>query len=181
MDIFIKSSIPYPIQSVYEAMRDHMPKLVLYMPNIQQIIVEKREQKGNVLFLQNRWIPAQTEIPAVARSFIDSNNTYWIDHAQWEDNAQSCSWRLEMGFMTERVTCTGTTAFAELRSDQTEMIIKGTLTLNLKGLVPRLLLGRATKGIEGFVGKMVEPNFRKTTEALTAYLSSQNQSKSRLD
>jgi hypothetical protein len=173
MKIFIKSTIPYPIKAVYEAMRDHMPELVPYMPNIKQIIVENRAQKENVLILQNRWIPAQTEIPAVARSFIDSNNTYWIDHAQWTDNEQSCSWRLEMGFMTERVHCTGTTAFAELEPNKTEMIIKGELTLNLKGLVPRLLLGRATKGIEGFVGKMVEPNFKKTTEALTAYLTEQ--------
>ena len=51
------------------------------------------------------------------------------------------------------------------------MLIKGSLTLNLKGLVPRLLLGRPTTGVEGFVGKLVKPNFQKTTEALTAYLS----------
>ena len=171
MDISIKSTIPHPIQNVYEAMRDHMPKLVPYMPNIKSIVVENREQKGDTLFLQNRWTPAQTEIPAIARSFIDSNNTYWIDHAQWKDNQQSCSWRLEMGFMADRATCIGTTSFEEAGPEQTYMLIKGSLSLNLKGLVPRLLLGRATKGVESFVGKLVEPNFQKTTEALTAYLS----------
>ena len=76
-----------------------------------------------------------------------------------------------MGFMSDRVSCVGTTSFQPAGPDQTHMLIKGSLTLDLKGLVPRLLLGRATKGVEGFVGKMVEPNFQKTTEALTAYLS----------
>ena len=171
MDISITSTIPHPIQSVYEAMRDHMPELVPYMPNVQKIIVEKREQKDNILLLQNRWIPAQTEIPAMARSFIDSNNTYWIDHAQWADNQKSCSWSLEMGFMKERVKCIGSTSFEEIGHNQTKMLIKGTLSLDLKGLVPRLLLGKATSGVEAFVGKLVEPNFQKTTEALTAYLN----------
>jgi len=171
MDIFIKSTIPYPIQSVYEAMRDHMPKLVPYMPNIQSIVVENREQKGASLHLKNRWTPSQTEIPAVARSFIDAKNTYWIDHAQWNNDTKVCSWRLEMGFMSERVHCTGTTSFQEIGPDQTNMIIKGSLSLNLKGMVPRLILGRATKSVEAFVGKMVKPNFQKTTEALIQYLN----------
>ena len=171
MEISIKSTIPHPIKDVYEAMRDHMPKLVPYMPNIRSIVVENREQKGDTLFLQNRWTPAQTEIPIIARKFIDSNNTYWIDHAQWKDNELQCSWRLEMGFMSDRVSCTGITAFKDSGNGHTYMLIQGSLSLNLKGLVPRLVLGRATKGVEGFVGKMVEPNFQKTTEALTAYLS----------
>ena len=171
MDIFIKSTIPHPIQAVYEAMRDHMPKLVPYMPNVQSIVVEKREQHGNLLHLQNRWTPSQTEIPTVARSFIDAKNTYWIDHAQWNDETKVCSWRLEMGFMSERVQCTGTTSFQSLDRNQTNMIIKGSLSLNLKGMVPRLILGRATKSVEGFVGKMVKPNFQKTTEALIQYLN----------
>ena len=171
MDISINSSIPHPIQSVYEAMRDHMPELVPYMPNIQSIVVENREEHGNILHLQNRWTPSQTEIPTVARSFIDSKNTYWIDHAQWNNDTKVCSWRLEMGFMSERVQCTGTTSFQPLGENETNMQIRGALSLNLKGLVPRLILGRANKSVETFVGKMVKPNFQKTTEALIQYLN----------
>ena len=170
MDISIKSTIPFPINDVFAAMRDHMPELVPFMPNVQEIIVEERRQSGNTLHLRNRWIPSQTEIPSVARPFIDAKRTYWIDHAQWKDNTNACSWRLEMAFMPERIDCTGSTSFVALSDTQTQMIIKGTLSLNLKGLVPRLLLGRATKSVEGFVSKMVEPNFQKTTEALTNYL-----------
>ena len=170
MNISIKSTIPFPIKAVFEAMRDHMPELVPYMPNVQKIDVEHRQQDGNILHLRNRWTPAQTEIPSVARPFIKPEQTYWIYHAQWEDNTNACSWRLEMAFMPDRIDCSGTTSFVALTDTQTQMVIKGTLTLNLKGLVPRLLLNRATKSVESFVGKMVEPNFQKTTEALTNYL-----------
>ena len=40
-------------------------------------------------------------------------------------------------------------------------------------MVPRLLLSKVTKGVEGFVGNMVQPNFQKTSDALTAYLEAQ--------
>ena len=77
-----------------------------------------------------------------------------------------------MGFMADRVDCKGTTSFVVIDENTTEMIIEGTLNLDLKGLVPRLLLGRATKGVEKFIGKLVEPNFQKTASALKAYLQS---------
>jgi hypothetical protein len=41
-------------------------------------------------------------------------------------------------------------------------------------LVPRLLLGKATSAVEKFVGKLVQPNFQKTSNALTAYLNTQD-------
>ena len=75
--------------------------------------------------------------------------------------------------MAERVTCTGTTSYHRLDDERTEMRIRGTLTLDLKGMVPRLLLSKVTKGVEGFVGNMVQPNFQKTSDALTAYLEAQ--------
>ena len=75
-----------------------------------------------------------------------------------------------MGFMPERVTCVGRTYFVKIDENTTEMRVEGDLTLDLKGLVPRLILGKATKVVEKFVGKLVQPNFQKTTQALTDYL-----------
>ena len=132
MQVSVKSPIPFPVQNVYEAMRDHMPELAQFMPNINSIEVKERRQQDNVLHIVNRWNPSSTEVPSVAKSFI------------------------------------------ELDENRTEMRSEGELTLNLKGLVPRLFLGKATSSVERFVGKLVEPNFQKTAQALTDYLRSKS-------
>ena len=174
MEIKVVSEIPFPIQDVYTAMRDHMPELAEHMPNVDSIVVQEREDDGSgVVRLVNRWNAAATEIPAMARPFIDSSQVYWLDHATWSDGDYACQWRLEMGFMGDRITCVGTTSYHSTSDGQTEMRIRGELTLNLKGLVPRLLLGKATSGVEKFVGKLVQPNFQKTSNALTSYLEAQ--------
>ena len=49
------------------------------------------------------------------------------------------------------------------------MEIDGALTLDLKGLVPRLMVNRATKGVEQFILKLMEPNFRRMGVSLTEY------------
>ena len=174
MQLSVKSPIPFPIENVYFAMRDHLPELAAYMPNIESIEVQKRELKNDVLHLVNKWNPSDTEIPTIAQPFIDTKNTYWIDHATWSDPQKSCSWKLEMGFMPNRVKCTGRTYFVALDDHNTDMIVEGVLSLDLKGLVPRLFLGKATKAVEKFVGKLTQPNFQKTAQALTDYLRAQS-------
>mgnify|MGYP001315164789 CR=1 FL=1 len=57
-----------------------------------------------------------------------------------------------MGFMTNRVKCTGRTYFVALDDHNTDMIVEGVLSLDLKGLVPRLFLGKATKAVEKLQG-----------------------------
>ena len=171
MEINVVSEIPFSISSVFLAMRDHMPELAQYMPNVDSIVVESREDtSAGVVSLVNRWNAAATEVPAIARPFIDISNVYWLDHAQWDEPTNHCTWRLEMGFMSDRINCTGSTSYHATAPERTEMRIRGDLSLDLKGLVPRLLLGKATSGVEKFVGKLIQPNFQKTSNALTAYL-----------
>ena len=170
-----KSVIPFPIEEVYLAMRDHMPELAEYMPNIESIDVQKREEIGSdELKLINRWNAASTEIPKVARPFVKPDKTYWLDHAHWENSKYRCNWSLEMGFMPDRIKCEGFTDYVAIADDKTEMRISGKLELHLKGLVPRFFLGKATSGIEKFVGGLVQPNFQKTSDALTAFLRAQS-------
>ena len=170
MQLSVKSTIPFPVQRVYEAMRDHMPKLADYIPNVDSIIVKTKEYQGDTLYLVNQWNPSMDDIPSVAQPFIPEDKQYWLDYAYWKDAERACDWRLEMAFMPNRITCNGRTAFFPLNDKTTEMRIQGELILNLKGRVPRLFLNKATKGVEKFVGKLIEPNFKKTAQALTDFL-----------
>ena len=171
MDISVVTTIPYALDEVYAAMRDHLPELADYMPNVESIVVESREDLSDTrVKLVNRWNAASTEVPTVARRFVDQSQMFWTDYADWEEDGHRCQWRLETGFMSDRVTCNGNTTYVAVGDDRTELRIRGSLSLDLKGLVPRLVLSRATSGVEKFVGRLVQPNFQKTADALTAYL-----------
>lgn len=177
MKIQVVTTVPYPREAVFAAMRDQLPALAAYMPNIASITVEQQTDAGDgVVDLVNKWQAAASEIPMVARSFVKPEQVYWHDHAHWDLKKWQCDWRLVMGFMTERVKCNGSTTYVETANGHTEMRIDGTLDLDLKGLVPRLLLGKAQPAVEGFVGRTLEPNFQKTAAALTAYLDGQKAS-----
>lgn len=170
MKIDVVTTVPYPRDAVFTAMRDQLPQLAAFMPNVSQITVEQREEGADETKLLNRWQAAASEIPVVARGFVKPEQIYWHDHARWLPAQWLCEWRLVMGFMTERIKCSGTTVYLEDEQGHTQMRIEGTLELDLKGLVPRLLIGKAQPAIEGFVARTLEPNFEKTAQALTAYL-----------
>jgi hypothetical protein len=176
MEISVVTTIPYPLEQVFAAMRDHLPELAAYMPNVDSIVVESREELSeHRVQLVNRWNAAKTEIPPVARPFVDASRMFWTDYADWESDLHRCSWRLKTGFMSDNVNCKGTTTYVATEADRTELRISGMLSLDLRGLLPRFVIKRATKGVEKFVIRLVQPNFQKTADALTAYLNAQKE------
>lgn len=175
MDINVVSTIPYPIDVVFGAMRDQLPQLADYMPNVDRVeILEQTEPEPGTIKLLNKWYSARTEIPVIARPFVDPNKLHWFDHALWLDAEKLCRWRIEVAFMAERVTCGGQTSYHAV-DGATELHIRGALDLDLSGLVPRLMLKKATNGMESFVGRLIEPNFQKTAAALTRFLDAQSE------
>ncbi|MEZ4463265.1 MAG: hypothetical protein R3F43_01780 [bacterium] len=80
MEIDVVSTLSHPRPAVFAAMRDQMVALAAYMPNIDQITVESRDDStpGEVR-LVNRWQAARSEVPAVA-PFVDPSRACsgWI-------------------------------------------------------------------------------------------------------
>ena len=171
MKLSIVTQIPHSAQACYQAMRDEMPNLAQFMPNIEKIDVIAREETEEGVRLTNQWYAAGTEITTLARPFVDADKVFWLDHAHWLPDGHTCQWRLELGFLTGRVRCEGCTTFTATDENSCRMEIDGELSLDLKGLVPRLMVGRATKGVEQFILKMMEPNFRRMGQSLSDFLN----------
>ena len=55
MDINVVTTIQFPKDKVFRAMRDQMPALAEFMPNIDTIVVESREDEHDEVRLVNRW------------------------------------------------------------------------------------------------------------------------------
>ena len=173
MDITVDHRVNFPRTLVFETMRDHMPDLAPYLPNVDGIEVrERKEPAAGVVELVNFWKAAKTEIPNVARPFVDQSKLNWIDRAKWTQADWNCAWKLEVGFMPERVKCSGQTQYVEDGPGKTLVRMRGKLELDLKGLLPGLIARSATPSVEAFIVKMVQPNFEKTIDALVKYLES---------
>jgi hypothetical protein len=172
--ISVVSTVPYPRDEVYVAMCEQLPALAEFMPNIDKVVCEDRQTPAEgIVDLVNRWHASASEVPAVARKFVKPEQMNWIDRAHWDKGAWRCDWNLEMGFLTERIKCSGSTTYHETAGG-TEMHIEGTLEIDLAGMMPKFLLNKAQPAIEGFVGRTIEPNFQKTADALTRYLDAKH-------
>jgi hypothetical protein len=171
MELRVDTELTYPVDVVYQAYRDRLPEMVHYLPNVSHIDVLQSRREGDVLHLLNEW-HASAEIPSIARRVIKPEMLRWNDIAAWHDDGRYVQWRFEMAFMRDQVDVRGRNAFVELGPDRTMVQIRGTLTIDgerFPGL-PKMIGRRAAPQIEKFVVSLVEPNLRKTAEAVQRFL-----------
>lgn len=174
MEIAITKAMPYPLDKVWSSMRDKLPELVRYLPNVDAVEVKDRtEPKPGEVHLVNFWKAAKTEVPTIARPFIDPSKLNWMDRAEWIESTGTCHWVIEVGFMADRVTCKGATRYLDQGDGTTEIVMKGDLDIRLQGMMPGIIARKAKPAVEGFVVKLIQPNFEKTIDALAQYLDAQ--------
>lgn len=168
----IRDDIAFPIDRVYPAFRDNLKETAPYLPNIEDIIVEGYERTDDdTVEVVNLWKASEGEVPKIAQSFIKPDMLQWTDYATWHDGAQYCDWRMEVGFLSEAVSCSGKTSY-RAKGDRTEVHITGDLKVDASKIpgVPRLLAGKLGKAVESFVVKLVTPNLKATNRAMEEYL-----------
>lgn len=172
MDFKFTDVIPFSRAEVFGAHRDHLAELANYLPNVESIQVESREEEGDVVKLVNIWRAAETEVPTVARAFIKPEMLRWIDRATWNEGQWRCQWELELGFLPDAISARGFNTFEEV-DGKTEVTINGEIVIHANKIpgVPRLLAGKISSVVEGFVVKMIEPNLRQTNAGVASYLA----------
>ena len=171
MKISVVQNLPYPQLVVFRSLRDHLPALAAYMPNLSSIVNNERHEIGaGEVKLVNVWKAAPTEVPTLARPFLDPSKLSWIDRSHWRTAEWSNTWEMEVSFLKERVTCKGRTTYLAKSESPTEARIDGVLELDLKGMVPGLLARKVEPMIEGFVIGLIKPNFEKINDGLVLYL-----------
>ena len=108
----IRDDIDFHIDVVYPAFRDRLKETAPYLPNIEEIVVEKYERiDDNTVEVVNLWKASEGEVPKVAQSFIKPDMLQWTDYATWHDDELYCEWNMEVGFLSEAVKCSGQTRY----------------------------------------------------------------------
>lgn len=171
MRIHSESVIHHPREAVFEAYRDRLSEVAVYIPDIRQIDVLDRREEGTLVSLHNEWV-ADREIPKIARGFIRPEMLRWDDWARWDVSTQICTWKLGIRAFPEGVKCMGSNTFVDLGGGRTKVVLGGDLTVDVKKIpgVPRLLAGRVGPQVERFIVSLITPNLERVNSSLGRFL-----------
>lgn len=171
--IDITDSVAYDRDTVYETFRDNLVDLLPYLPTVQNIERTDYERvDDDSVKIVNIWYAADEEIPALAQKFISPEMMQWTDTAQWNDDEFAVEWDMEVGFLSDAISCGGKTTYKK-NGDKTDVHILGELRVDAKQIpgVPRLIAGKVGTAIEKFVVKMITPNMKEANRGVEKYLA----------
>jgi hypothetical protein len=159
MEIVADTVLPFPRPLVFATYRDRLPDLVRYLPNIREIKVRSRADRGPEVDLVNDW-KGGGDIPAVARSVLSESMLSWTDHATWFEADFRVDWRTDVHAFPGAVKSAGTNRFVEV-PEGTRFSLRGTFTCDASKVpgVPRLL----AKAASGTIEKMMVSQIAKNT------------------
>jgi hypothetical protein len=170
VELTADSTLSHPRSVAFAAYRDRLPELVPHLPNIRAIEVKQRDEQGGLVRLHNVW-RGGGEIPAVARALVSESMLSWDDHACWDEQIWSCTWRIETHVFREAFYCQGENRFVEL--DQgSRLEIRGTLRIDARKIpgVPRPFHSRVSRLVEEFLAGKIGPNLAQVASGLEQFL-----------
>lgn len=167
-----KQSIPFGVDEVFYLIRDNLPALVPYLPNVRRIENESRvEESAGRVRLVNRW-HGKGEVPKVAQKMVQPDKLTWLDTATWDENDKTCRWEITPMFFRESVSCRGVNYYKAESPSRTRLEITGDLVIQPRGIpgVPRLLEKKVAEQIEKFIVKLLTPNLASLAVGATRCL-----------
>lgn len=172
MDFQVEERVKYNLDLVFSTIRDKLPELVPYLPNVKKIEVLDRKKTKDTVILTNKWY-ADFSIPKAVQKIIKIEEVTWVDYAKWNEKEHTCEWRIEPVFFKEYVDVKGVNYYSE---ENKETIIKLTGEINIDvskhPLVPRLLAGVVNREITGIVINGIKPNLVSLVEGVRKFLKS---------
>ena len=174
MKIASESRIEHPLEQVYAAYRDELPRIVSHLPDIREIRVESSENTSNGIKLHNRWI-ADREIPKMLKGIIKPEMLEWDDFAEWHDEAHYVAWTLRIPAFETQVQCSGRNSFYADGSG-TRVVLTGELRIRMEQVpgVPKFMAKKLAPRVETFIVKLVTPNLKQVNESLGRYLDARD-------
>ncbi|MBF0298214.1 MAG: SRPBCC family protein [Oligoflexia bacterium] len=173
-----KEIIDRPLEEVYQLVRDNLPSIVPYLPNIEKVEVLKFEHSGdgNLTNILNQW-HAKIEVPDVAMKFINKNLFSWKDSAIWKNDKHLVEYKLESCWTKDLFDAKGTNHFTAISDNKTELKISCEVILHPDKVpgVPTFLVKKVLPIIETTVEKVLGPNLMSLGRGIQAYYKNNKQ------
>jgi len=156
-----------PADRVYPLVRDEMPLILPYLPDVEEIIrVSYARESDTRVRIVNTW-RAKNKIPAKVQRFLPPNLLTWTDRALWKDDEYCVDYELEgYGYSVK-----GTNWF---RPDEGGTVLKVTGEVTIypeKFKVPRIVFKRVFPMIENTIKAALQPNLTSLARGLKAYFA----------
>lgn len=158
MEIVADAVIPFERPLVFATYRDSLPDLAAFLPNIREIKVTSRNDRGDEIDLVNEW-KGGGDIPAMARSVLRESMLTWTDHATWFAADYRVEWRTDVHAFPKAVKSSGTNRFLEAPNG-TRLSIRGQFICDAAQIpgVPRLLAKTVSSTIEKVMVAQIAKN-----------------------
>ncbi|HTL12265.1 MAG TPA: SRPBCC family protein [Bdellovibrionota bacterium] len=155
---------------VFALVRDDLPKLVPYMPNVDRIEVLSREEKGGKVHIVNQWF-AKADIPSALKKVVKPEYFSWKDTAAWDPDKKCVKYKIEALAAKGLFSVEGTNSFLPLDGGKTELKISCEVEIRPEAIpgVPSFL-ARGIKGpLEALIKKIMEPNLTSLAHQINEY------------
>jgi hypothetical protein len=174
MKFTVNDEIAFPLDLVFPTYRDKLHEMLDYMDNVDKIEVKSREESGDVVKLLNHWHGSASDIPAPLRPVIKPDSLSWLDKATWDTARHRVDWEITLPALPEAVTAKGFTMYKE-DGDVTLVQISGEFLIHPDKVpgVPTFVAKRLAPTLEKFVIGLLQPNLKKSNQAVEEYLEDQ--------
>lgn len=159
--------VNHPADEVYPLVRDQLPKLLPYLPDIEEVTEVSRDRESDTrVRVVNRW-RARAAVPKMLAKFLPADLFTWTDRALWKDDEQCVEYVLE-GFGYE---VAGTNYFTS-EGDSTRIRVTATLTVHHeKFKIPKIIFKKGMTLLEGTIRSALAPNLTALSRGLKAYFA----------
>lgn len=171
MKFSLVDEIPHPRELVFHTHRDKLQELVEYLPNVSSVVTETRDVEGAVVKLLNIWTGTSDDVPAPLRSLIKPENLRWVDRAAWDEARWRCDWEITISALPEAVSARGFSTFLD-EGGETVIQINGEFVVHPERVpgLPTFVAKAAAPALERFVIGLIQPNLRRSNQAVAQYL-----------
>jgi hypothetical protein len=171
MKFSLVDEIPHPRELVFTTHRDKLTDLVPYLNQVRSIVTESRVEEGPVVRLLNRWHASDAEVPAPIRPLLRPERLTWLDKATWDMSRWRCDWEITITALPEAVTARGSSVFLE-EGAETIVQMSGEFLIHPDKIpgVPTFVAKAAAPALEKFIVGLLQPNLRKSNQAIQQYI-----------
>ncbi|MFH1539454.1 MAG: hypothetical protein ABIH66_10880 [bacterium] len=165
---------PCSKEAAYEGTTVSFDGLEKYIPNVTRIkvLADETTDDGN-----HRWLlhfHGDGAIPAIARAVVKPGMLRWKEEMICNPKDLTIKWEIITDYFTEHVHCGGTTYYKDTPKGS-EVLIDGYFEVTLSHLppFPDVLVKKAVKLLEPFVGRLIAPNLGKFYKACKKMMKDQ--------
>jgi len=171
MDFAFDADIAGPLGRVWELLRDRLTDLVPYLETVDTIEEVERTDDGGRTHIVNAWQGNSAGVPPFARPFVTKGMTAWRDHATWDSEARTVTWRFEPHRFGKLYTCGGLNYVRAVDAETTRLELRGSLVIHPEHLpLPGPLARRYAPRIAEWIIAKIKPNLLQVPNAVQAFL-----------